>query len=87
MNPWMFRCKDVSQKVSKSMDAQLPYHHRMAVQMHLLMCRYCARFSRQLIMLREMSRHLDSEQPGSGATCKLSKDSKERIKETLRSLQ
>ena len=84
----MFRCKDVSQKVSLSMDVQLPYHHRMAVQMHLLMCRYCARFSRQLIMLRKMSRHIDSDQPGSEATCKLklSKESKERIKETLRSL-
>ena len=85
MSPWMFRCKDVSQKVSLSMDVQLPYHHRMAVQMHLRMCRYCARFRRQLIMLRKMSRHIDSEQPGSEATGKLSNESKERIKETLRS--
>ena len=61
MKPWMFRCNDVSQKVSQSLDASLPFHHRLAVRMHLLMCRYCARFRRQLIMLRKVSRHMDGE--------------------------
>ncbi len=61
MKHWMFRCNDVSQKVSQSLDASLPFHHRMAVRMHLLMCRYCARFRRQLIMLRTVSRQVDDE--------------------------
>ncbi|MBC2742359.1 MAG: zf-HC2 domain-containing protein [Desulfosarcina sp.] len=86
MKHWMFRCKDVSQKVSQSMDVQLPYHHRMAVQMHLLMCRYCARFRRQLIMLRKMSRHVDSDQHIAETTSKLSQETKERMKERLRAL-
>jgi hypothetical protein len=42
MNHWMFRCKDVSQKVSLSMDMSLPLHHRLAIRVHLVMCRYCA---------------------------------------------
>lgn len=68
------------------MDVQLPYHHRMAVQMHLLMCRYCARFRRQLIMLRKMSRHVDSDQHIAETTSKLSQETKERMKERLRAL-
>lgn len=40
MKLWMFRCQDVSQKVSQSMDASLPLSHRLAVRMHLMMCRY-----------------------------------------------
>jgi hypothetical protein len=85
MKHWMFRCNDVSQKVSQSLDASLPFHHRMAVRMHLLMCRYCARFRRQLIMLRKMSRHVDDEPSVDITTATLSKETKERIKTALRS--
>lgn len=86
MKHWMFRCSDVSQKVSQSLDVSLPFHHRMAVRMHLLMCCYCARFRRQLLMLRKTSRHVDSEPSGSEAPCKLSQETKERIKKALRAL-
>ena len=84
MRHWMFRCNDVSQKVSQSLDASLPFHHRMAVRMHLLMCRYCARFRRQLIMLRRVSRHMDDEPSMDQTTATLSDETKERIKKALR---
>jgi len=84
MKHWMFRCSDVSQKVSQSLDVSLPFHHRLAVRMHLLMCRYCARFRRQLIMLREMSRHVDDDPSTKTAIATLSKETKERIKKALR---
>jgi len=66
------------------MDARLPFHHRIAIQMHLLMCRFCARFRRQLNLLRNMSRYDDSgilppELPG-----QLTPDVRERIKASLR---
>jgi hypothetical protein len=67
------------------MDIQLPYFHRIAIEMHLLMCQYCARFRRQLIMLRKMSRHIDGNQSGTEIISRLSKESKERIKKSLRS--
>ena len=53
MNHWMFRCNDVSQKVSQSMDDDLPLHQRMAIWIHLLMCRYCLRFRNQMKQLRK----------------------------------
>jgi len=86
MNHWMFRCKDVTRKVSQSMDTRLPFFHRVAIRIHLSMCRYCARFRRQLIMLREMSRHVEGTRPTIEMPDKLSKESKERIKKALRSL-
>lgn len=84
MKHWMFRCNDVSQKVSLSLDVSLPFHHRMAVRMHLLMCRYCARFQRQLIMLRKMSRYVDGDPSTQATLAKLSIETKERIKRALR---
>ncbi|MGD8702723.1 MAG: hypothetical protein PVG51_02410 [Desulfosarcina sp.] len=86
MNHWMFRCKDVSQKVSLSMDMSLPLHHRLAIRVHLVMCRYCARFRRQLMLLRTTSRLIDGDLPSSDpAFSKLSNQARERIKKTLHS--
>jgi hypothetical protein len=86
MKHWMFRCQDVSQKVSQSLDTSLPLHHRMAVQFHLMMCRYCARFRSQLIMLRKICRLVDGDPSAQEPAATLSKESKERIKKALRSV-
>ena len=80
----MFRCKDVSQKVSRAMDAPLPFSERLAVEIHLMMCRYCARFRSQLRLLREMSGQVDVDLPGSEPTVGLSTGCKKRIREALR---
>ena len=80
MTHWMFRCHDVSRKVSHSMDAPLPLHQRMAVRIHLMMCRYCARFRRQLLALRQLSRHV----PGQPSPESLPPETRERIKHALR---
>ena len=84
MKHWMFRCNDVSKKVSRSLDASLPFHHRLAIRMHLLMCRYCARFRRQLIMLRKASRLMDDEPSTDETSPTLSNETKARIKKALR---
>ena len=86
MNHWMFRCKDVSQKVSESMDTILPLHQRAAIRFHLVMCRYCARFYRQLKMLRKLSRHPDGGLPPAESSEILSPDAKQRIKESMNPL-
>jgi hypothetical protein len=57
---WMPNCRDVSRMVSESMDARPPFSRRMAMWIHLMMCRYCCRFRRQILFLRKMSR-IDAE--------------------------
>jgi hypothetical protein len=82
MTHWMFRCREVSRKVSQSMDTPLPLHQRIAIRIHLMMCRYCARFRRQILALRKISRHIGD--PPSGEM--LSPAAKTQIKQTLRSM-
>ena len=83
MNHWMFRCNDVTQKVSMAMDMALPLHQRAAIRFHLMMCRYCARFDRQLKMLRKLSFHPDSDLPPADTTESLSAEAKARIKKSI----
>jgi len=83
MKHWMFNCKEVSQVVSESMDRGLPIHHRIFVHMHLLMCKYCARFRRQLLLIREVCRS-EKVVPGeSEDTRVLPQDACDRIKQSL----
>lgn len=53
MKHWLFNCKDISHLVSRSMDEQLPLYRRMGITFHLMMCRYCARYARQLKIIRQ----------------------------------
>ena len=86
MNHWMFRCKDVSEKISLSMDVSLPLYQRMAIRFHLLMCRYCSRFHRQLMALRKMCHRIDSGTLPECDTPVLSREAKNRLKAKLRSI-
>lgn len=86
MTHWMFRCQEVSQKVSQSMDTALSLQQRMAIRMHLWMCRYCALFARQLRMLRSMGRHMEGKDPEDTSAGGLSFEAKERMKKHLRDL-
>jgi hypothetical protein len=56
MGHWMFNCNEVSKKVSESMDCVLPFHQQMMIGFHLQMCKYCARFRDQLLLIRKAIR-------------------------------
>src|SRR4030067_30317 len=54
----MLSCKAVTQLISESMDRSLPLGKRIGVRIHLLMCLFCARYERQLLLIRETVRRL-----------------------------
>lgn len=45
-------CKDITRLVSESMDRTLPLTQRIKIRIHLGMCKYCARFEKQVRLLR-----------------------------------
>ena len=53
---WMLHCDKVTKHVSDSMDRDLSLWQRLGVRMHLLMCKHCAQFAKQLQLIRKMSR-------------------------------
>lgn len=57
----MKTCKDVSYRISTGDLAQAPLLERVAVWMHLAMCRNCRAFSRQLQAMARAARGRASE--------------------------
>lgn len=53
MKHWMFNCKEVTRMLSDSLDRELSFHQRVGLRMHLLMCKFCSRYRKQLLFLRE----------------------------------
>lgn len=82
----MLSCKDVTRLVSESMDRSLPPGKRIGVRIHLLLCRFCARYERQLLLIRETVRLFvaEEEKPRGAQGDALSAEAKERIRNSLR---
>ena len=81
----MLSCKDVTKLVSESMDRSLPLGKRVGVRFHLLICRFCERYRRQLLLIRETARNLAhaGEMPGEPFPETLSPEARERIRKSL----
>jgi len=83
----MLSCRDVTQLISRSMDASLPVGKRIGVRVHLLICRFCARYEKQLLLIRETVRRVAAaeELPGGPSAEALSEEARGRIRQSLRS--
>ncbi len=66
------------------MDRELPFYHRMYIRIHMLMCEYCSRFRRQLLLLRELSRSDEIVDMSTKDPTGLSLEARKRIKARLR---
>jgi len=83
----MLSCKEATKLISESLDRPLSLRQRISVAMHVLMCRFCARYRRQLQLMRlalnglakDKGRSLEATPDDS-----LSPEARERIKEDLR---
>lgn len=51
---WIVTCKETSLLASRAMDERLPFADRLALRMHLAICKNCARFNRQLQEMRRL---------------------------------
>ncbi|MCB1937396.1 MAG: hypothetical protein KDF59_15820 [Nitrosomonas sp.] len=52
----MLNCRQASQLASRAMDEKLPFWKSLSLKIHLLLCRSCDNFSKQLDFLRKVSR-------------------------------
>lgn len=73
------RCQDVARELSREQDAPATARRR-ALTLHLLMCRHCRRYARQLTWLQQALRETRAHTPPR----RLSSQARARIGERLR---
>ncbi|MDP2639640.1 MAG: zf-HC2 domain-containing protein [Betaproteobacteria bacterium] len=58
MSKLMYSCEEASRLSSRALEEPLTPTQRVLLRMHLLMCKRCGNFSRQIAFLRRASRKL-----------------------------
>lgn len=74
-------CREVAAQLSREQDAPGGHTPRRAVKMHLMMCRHCRRYARQLAWMQQalaLARSSDETVP------RLPAAARDRIRERLR---
>lgn len=54
----MLDCKHNTELLSQSQDRPITFRERMAMRLHLMMCRGCRNFEKQLAFIRKAARKL-----------------------------
>jgi len=58
----MLNCREITERASDFIDAALPWHVRLEVRLHLMMCRLCREYVRQLALVVRTLRRLPSRE-------------------------
>ena len=74
----MLTCKEVTELASKQQDTPLPFKQRMQLKIHLMMCKFCNRYLKQLNFLKTAIQRIDHHSPHP-----LPDESRNRIRATL----
>jgi hypothetical protein len=78
---WMTTCKETTELASRAMDERLSFGDRLALRMHLAICKNCTRFNQQLQDMRRLFRlETTADDDDSG----LSTEARQRIANELR---
>ena len=74
-------CKKATRLQSEALDRTLPRRQRFGLWVHLALCKWCRRYGRQIVFLREAAQgHPDKLAEPKG----LSPEARERIRQSLR---
>jgi len=81
----MLSCKEATRLVSDSLDRKLPFRLLLPLRIHLLLCKFCNRYRKHLLFIREaFLRHPDRvEGHESSPPPSLHPEARERIKRSL----
>ncbi len=83
-NHWIFRCKDTTLLVSRSMDEKLPLVTRLGITLHLLVCHLCRKYKHQLKLMGKAIKKLEADSLAGSVITPLPDQAKKRINQQLK---
>jgi hypothetical protein len=78
----MLSCKDASQIISQSLERKLTTRERFNLKLHLLICKYCKRFSQQIHSI-SVALKLSASEIENDDTIKMPSTAKKRITDLI----
>ncbi len=75
-------CKAVTRLQSEALDRKPPLRQRFGLRAHLLLCKWCRRYGKQIAFLRSAA-HEHPDEMAEPVPQKLSDEARERIKQRL----
>ena len=75
-------CKAASRLQSEALDRKLPLRQRFGLRAHLLLCKWCRRYGKQITFLRDTA-HEHPDKMAEPVPQRLSDEARERIKHRL----
>jgi hypothetical protein len=75
-------CREASRLQSEALDHSLSLPQRLGLRIHLLLCKWCRRYGKQIRFLREAV-HEHPDELTESAARKLSPEARERLKRSL----
>lgn len=86
LRDYMLSCKQASQLVSQSFDRPISVRERLALAFHLMICKFCRRFNRQLAQIssaiHRLTRHTEQDE-----SLQMPPEAKQRIAKSIESGQ
>ena len=81
----MLSCQEVTRLISESFDHPLPFRKQIGMRLHLLICKWCDRFRRQVLFIQDSLRRgaAQLESQDLASLMSLSTAARERIKQAL----
>ena len=80
----MLSCKEATRLVSEGLDRELPFWRRMSLRFHVVMCRGCSRYKRQITALNRLITDHYGDDPPAEVSEHVSQDAVQHIKSSLR---
>lgn len=73
-------CEMITQKISESMDHKISFIDRIKIRIHLLGCKFCQRFEKQLLTMRKIIENQANNLDELSTGPKLSDEAKNKMK-------
>lgn len=78
-----FSCEVVTQKISEGLDHPLSFRDRVKIRVHVLFCKFCNRYEKQLLALHKAFQNRAEPQFGGEDVEGLSDEARQRIKRAV----
>jgi predicted anti-sigma-YlaC factor YlaD len=59
----MLNCREITERASDFLDGTSPWHARFQVRLHLMMCRFCREYVRQMALVVRTLQRLPTQPP------------------------